>query len=61
MKIAIIDPSSYTLPYDYYYLKEISKYYKIDFYYSKTQYNYETINQINDTDNIKLIEYNISS
>jgi hypothetical protein len=60
-KIAIIDPSSYTLPYDYFYLIEVSKYYKIDFYYSKTKYNYEYIDKLRSNNNIRLIEYNISS
>lgn len=60
-KIAIIDPSSYTLPYDYFYLNEISKYYKVDFYYSNTKYNYEYIEKLKNNKNIKLNEYNISS
>ena len=59
--IAIIDPSSYSLPYDYFYLIEVSKYYKIDFYYSRTKYNYEYIDKLRNNDNINLKEYNISS
>lgn len=60
--IALIDPASYTLPYDYFYINEVSKYYKIDFYYSNTKYNYDYIKKLrNNNNNINLVEYNISS
>ncbi len=58
--IAIIDPSSYSLPYDYFYITELSKYYKIDFYYSNTKYNYEYIEELKSNSHVNLKEYNIS-
>ncbi len=60
-KIAIIDPASYTLPYDYFYITEISKYYEVDFYYSNTKYNYEYIKKLESNQNVHLLEYNIST
>jgi glycosyltransferase involved in cell wall biosynthesis len=60
MNVAIVDPGAYTLPYDFFYIEEVSKYYKVDFYYSKTKYNYEYIEKLRDNKNIKLIEYSIS-
>lgn len=59
--IAIIDPASHTLPYDFFYINEVSKYYKVDFYYSSTKYNYEYINKLRNNVNVNLIEYTISS
>lgn len=38
-KIAIIDPGSFILPYDYFYISELSKMYDIDFYCSYTNIN----------------------
>lgn len=58
--IAVIDASSRALPYDYYYISEVSKYYKIDFYYSKTKFNYEYIEFLRKNKNVNLLEYNIS-
>ena len=59
-RIAIIDPSSYSIPYDYFYINELSKYYKVDFYYSNTKYNYEYIEKLKNNNNVNLREYNIS-
>lgn len=59
-KIAIIDPSSYSIPYDYFYINELSKYYIVDFYYSNTKYNYEYIKKLRDNHSVNLLEYNIS-
>lgn len=59
-KIAIIDPSSYSIPYDYFYINELSKYYIVDFYYSNTRYNYEYIEKLRLNCNVNLLEYNIS-
>lgn len=59
-RIAIIDPSSYSIPYDYFYINELSKYYKIDFYYSNTKYNYDYIEKLKKNNNINFLEYDIS-
>jgi len=59
-KIAIVDPSSYSLPYDYFYIQELSKYFIIDFYYSKTSNNYEYIERLSNNKNVRLFEYKIS-
>jgi len=59
-KIAVVDPSSYSLPYDYFYINEVSKYYLVDFYYSKTSSNYEYIDKLRDNKNVNLREYNIT-
>lgn len=34
-KIAIIDPASYALPYDYFFIRSLSKDYEIDFFVRK--------------------------
>lgn len=59
-RIAIIDPNSSTLPYDYFYIIEVSKYCLIDFYYSNTRYNFDYIIRLRKNKNVNLIEYNIS-
>ena len=59
-KIAIIDPSSYSLPYDYFYVNEVSKYFKVDFYYSTTNSNYEYIEKLKYNENIELHEYQVT-
>jgi glycosyltransferase involved in cell wall biosynthesis len=60
-KVAIIDPASFTLPYDYFYIVELSKHYKVDFYFSKTKYNYEYIEKLKSFKNVSLKEYKVSS
>ncbi len=59
--IAIIDASSRGLPYDYYYISELSKYYNVSFFYSKTIFNYEYIELLKDNSNVVLYEYKISN
>ncbi len=59
-KIAIIDASSRGLPYDYYFIKELTKYYDVDFFYSNTQFNYEYIELLKNIKNVSLYEYKIS-
>ncbi|EJD6410999.1 glycosyltransferase [Providencia huaxiensis] len=59
--IAIVDPASYALTYDYQYIKTLAKKYKIDFYCSSTKFNHEYINKISNLENVCLLEYNISN
>lgn len=60
-KIAIIDPASYALPYDYYYLKSLSNNYHIDFYCSDSKFNSSYISKIRDLPNVTVKEYSISN
>jgi glycosyltransferase involved in cell wall biosynthesis len=60
MKIALIDPSSRSLPYDYFFLNEISETLKIDFYCSFTAFNEEYLKEIEKNENISVLPYNIS-
>ncbi len=59
--IAIIDPASYSLPYDYYYINRISKTDKVVFYCSETKYNNEYIDYLNQLENVTVKIYRISS
>jgi len=55
-----VDPSSYSLPYDYFYINEVSKKSHIDFYYSACNSNYEYIEKLKNSENVTLYEYAIS-
>ncbi|ENL6904420.1 glycosyltransferase [Enterobacter ludwigii] len=59
-RIAIIDPASYALPYDFFYVKSLSQHYNIDFYCSRTKYNYEYVQRIKTLPNVIVYEYSIS-
>jgi glycosyltransferase involved in cell wall biosynthesis len=59
-KVAIIDPSSYSLPYDYFYINELKKTTHVDFYFSKCSSNYEYIEKLKLCTNVTLHEYYIS-
>jgi glycosyltransferase involved in cell wall biosynthesis len=52
MRIAIVDPSSRSLPYDYFFLKEIAKSNNVDFYCSYTLFNNHFIKKIEDIENV---------
>jgi len=60
LRLAILDPSSYTLPYDFFYLRELCKKgYIVDFYCSNTKYNIEFLEAICDLPvNVKV--FNVS-
>ena len=60
-RIAVVDPTSRSLPYDFYFLKEISKTERIDFYCSKTNFNSQYIEQIGALENVEVITLNISN
>jgi len=51
-KVAILDPTSRTLPYCYYYLKALSQYMSIDFFCSATKYNAEYIDLMKELPNV---------
>ncbi|EPD0921581.1 glycosyltransferase [Escherichia coli] len=59
-KIAIIDPASYALPYDYFFIRSLSKDYEIDFFCSKTKYNFDYVKKISLIPNVKVHVYNVS-
>lgn len=59
--IAIVDPASFSLPYDFFYIKELSNFYDVDFYCSVTKYNYEYIELLKSFKGIHVIECDISS
>lgn len=58
--IAIIDPASYSLPYDYHFISSLSQFFKIDFYCSRTDYNSFYIDKIKSLDNVNIILFNVS-
>ena len=60
VKIAIIDPSSYSIPYDYFYIEELKKEFQVDFYFSSCSSNYEYIRKLEGQKNVMLCEYPIS-
>ena len=60
--LAIIDAGSFSLPYDYYYIEELSKQgYTIDFYCSDTKYNNNLLIQLQSNKNVYIKSYKISS
>ncbi|WP_010179999.1 glycosyltransferase [Glaciecola sp. HTCC2999] len=59
-RVAIVDPSSYSLPYDFFYINELRYSVHIDFYFSKCNSNYEYINRLKTFKNVTLHEYLIS-
>lgn len=59
-KIAIVDPSSYALPYDYFYIKALSKFYFIDFYCSSSNYNSDMLYKISDIKGVNVFQYRVS-
>ncbi len=58
--IAVIDPASYALPYDFFYVQSLSGLYNVDFYCSTTKYNYEYVKKLKLLPNITVHEYNVS-
>lgn len=62
MKIAIVDPASFVLPYDYYYIHELALLgYEIDFFCSETTYNSEYLDFLKNTKNVRCYVYNVSA
>src|SRR5450830_278547 len=61
MKIAVVDPASFILPYDFFYIAEIFKRNVIvDFYCSETNYNNEYIQELKNL-GVNVRSYSISS
>lgn len=47
MRIALVDPASWVLPYDYFYVRElVHRGYTVDFYCSRTQYNADFLDSL---------------
>ncbi len=61
MKIAIVDPSSYVLQYDFYYIREIAKSFDVDFYCSTTPFNWEYVEMLKEIPGIRVFSYRISA
>lgn len=59
-RIIIVDPSSRTLPYDYYYIREIAKSFRVTFFCSSTRYNNEYIQSIRALENVEVQKFRIS-
>lgn len=53
-RIAVVDPTSRTLPYDFYFIKSLSSKYLIDFYCSKTDFNNHFADAARDLDNVRV-------
>lgn len=60
-KIAIVDPASYTLPYDFYYIREVAKTFCVDFYCSTSPFNWEYAKLLKDIPNVNVFPYRISA
>lgn len=60
-RIAIIDPASYALPYDYFFIKSLSENFVIDFYCSNSLFNSEYLNKVSELVNVNVICYDISN
>ncbi|UII22665.1 glycosyltransferase [Fulvivirga ligni] len=60
-KLAIVDPSSRTLPYDFHYIEQVSKEFDVVFYCSKTQFNGDFISLIRALPNVEVKEFNVSN
>lgn len=58
--IAIVDPASYSLPYDYHFISSLSSVFNIDFYCSLTNYNSSYIDKIKALNNVNVILFNVS-
>jgi glycosyltransferase involved in cell wall biosynthesis len=58
--VCIVDIGSYTLPYDYNFIKEVTKYFHVEFFCSDTKYNQHYIEQIQLLDNVTVHCFNIS-
>ena len=59
-KIAIVDPASYTLPYDYYYIIGLEDQFDIDFFASKKENLDYYLEHFKKLKNLNLITYQIS-
>ena len=60
--IAIVDPGSFILPYDYFYIKELSNQnYSVDFYCSSSKYNQDFLDACRCLPRVRVHEYKISS
>ena len=57
-RIAFVDPGSFGLPYDRYYLNSIRRFVDVDFYYSSTLYGEDQISKIHPS--VRLFKFNIS-
>ena len=60
-KVAIVDPASYTLPYDFYYIHEIAKAFNVDFYCSTTPFNWEYVEKLANIPGVKILPYSVSA
>lgn len=58
--IAVVDPASYALPYDYFYIKSLAKNYRVDFYCSRTRFNEDYLIEIDKLDNVRVKKYTVS-
>lgn len=60
-KIALVDPASYVLPYDYYYISQIAKHYDVDFYCSVSPYNWTYAEKLQQLPGVTVFPFAISS
>jgi hypothetical protein len=54
-KLAIVDLTGRSLPYDYYYIKALSKAYKIEFYCGRSKFNRKFYELLKNIDNVSLV------
>ena len=57
MKIAYIDPASFTLPYNFYYILQISKYSIVDYYCSKSRVNFKYVSDLCSNESLNFLSY----
>ena len=59
-KIIVVDPGSWSLTYDYFYIKEVAKKYYVEFHCSYSQYNGDIINEIAALENVTVVVRHLS-
>ena len=60
-KIAIVDPSSRSLPYCFYYVQSVARFYEIDFYCSQGKYNAHFLECMEHLENVHVHRFEVSS
>ena len=54
-KIIVVDPGSWSLTYDYFYVKELAKIYDVEFHCSHTEYNGDLIEEFKALENVTIV------
>lgn len=60
-KISIVDPTSRSLPYDFFYISSLANTYEIDFYCGSTKYNEQFIHALESVDSVNVLYFDNGS